>query len=164
LSSVDTEYTAILTRWHAQLPVTLPAARRCYTDLGGGPFNRPQIPSVASITTGNRTATLQAAMWVRLNVSGIRSGARPLGIDPACKTRRIGIVTQVLYFPLGFGLDWVLPVVDQLRAIFHRQSLSSGLVQFRDAEAPDWVELPDDLAAGWGRVDCANAYWVTETV
>lgn len=164
MSSVDTEYTAILTRWHAQLPATLPSARRDYTLLGGPPFNRPQLPSPGSITTANRTTQLQSAMWIRLDVTGIRSGARPIGIDPTCKSRRVGIATQILYYPLGYGLDWVLPVVDTLRAIFHRQSLSSGLVQFRDAEAPDWVSLPDDMAAGWGRVDLANSYWVTEVV
>ena len=161
-SSVETEYVQIVTLWRANCPVA--AARRCFTDLGGPTFDRPQIPSPASITTSNRETKLAGAVWIRLQIDGIAGSAYQMGIDPACKTRRIGSVTQHLYYPLGYGLDFVLPLVDSARAIFHRESLSSGLIQFRDAEAPLMVEIPADTSAGWGRFDLENTYWVSEAI
>lgn len=159
MSQIDAAYTAIVTYWRANCPVV--TARRCFTDLGGPPFDRPTI---GTITNAGRVAECAALVWIRLGIDGIGASTRPLGIDPACKTRSTGVVTQFVYYPLGYGLDFVLPIVDTARAVFHRQSLASGLVQMRDAWAPEHVELPDDRSGGWGRIDCQNPFWITETV
>lgn len=160
MSSVATEREAILTRWIANCPVA--ASRRDYSALGGKPFDRPQVPSIASITSSNRETVMGGLVWIRLAIDGVPRSARPQGIAPDCPQRRVGIVTQHIYYPLGWGEDFVRTKIDLARAVFHRQSLSSGLIQFRDSDAPDWIEMPEDLRAGWGRVDCATPYWVTE--
>lgn len=162
MSSAATEYGAIVAAWVASCPVA--ANRRDYAALGGPLFDRPKIPSPGTLTASNRLSVLGGVVWIRLAIDGVPRSARPQGIAPASPQRRIGFVTQHIYYPLGFGLDFALAKVDLARAVFHRQNLSSGLVQFRDAEAPDWIEMPEDVKAGWGRVDCANAYWVTEVV
>jgi len=162
MSSVATEYGAIVAYWNANCPVV--AARRCYTELGGKPFDRPQIPSVGSLTSANRLTVLGAAVWIWLQIDGVPRSARPQGIAPACPQRRIGAITQSIYYPLGFGLDFVLTKVDTARTVFHRVNLSSGLIQCRDTDGPDWISMPEDVAAGWGRVDVTTPYWVTEVV
>lgn len=159
MSSIDTGFTALVTRWRATCPVA--ENRRCYTELGGPTFNRPQV---GAITNATRFAVAQAAVWIQLAIRPIGGTARPQGIAPDCPTRWVGVVTQMVHYPLGFGLDFVLPLIDTARTIFHRQSLSSGLVQCRDAGAPEWVELDTNTLAGWGRYDIDNEFWMTEAV
>lgn len=160
--SLATAYGAIVTRWTGQ--TSFGATRRAYTDLGGPPFDRPQIPSAGSVTNANRLSVMTGVMWCRFDIRAIAGSERPQGIDPSCPTRFVGMVTRSIYYPLGYGFDFVLTRLDLERAIFHRQSLSSGLVQFRDCGAPEQIDLPDDRKAGWGRVDLDNEFWLTEVV
>lgn len=162
MSSVDTEYTAIVTYWRANCPVA--AARRDFSALGGPMFDRPKV-DWSAITNANRLATLQALIWIRLGIQGAAGSGRPLGIDPNSKSHRIGLITQQVFFPVvkeGAGLDFVLPIVDTARAVFHRVSLSSGLVLCRDTDAPVRIHNPENTEAGWGQFNVVTPYWLRE--
>jgi len=159
-SQVDNEYTAIVTHWRANCPVI--ESRRCYTDLGGPPFNRPQVPTFTSLT---RASVLAGVVWVSLSIIGVRGSARPQGISPTSQGHRLGLVSQSVHFPLGFGLDFVLPIVDDAREVFHRQTLtlSAGHLYFRDSDQPVRGDLPEQAESGWGHFNVVTPYWVRET-
>lgn len=159
--SMATAYGAIVTRWTGQ--TAFGTNRRAYTDLGGPPFERPTF-TAGSVTNANRKATMTGLMWCRFDIRPISGTERPQGISPDCPSRWVGVVTRSIYYPLGYGFDFLLTRLDLERAIFHRQSLASGVVQFRDCGAPEHVDLPDDRNAGWGRVDLDNEFWMTEAV
>lgn len=160
--SMATAYGAIVTRWTGQ--TSFGATRRAYTDLGGPPFDRPQIPTPGSVANANRLSVMTALLWCRFDIRPVSGTERQQGVSPTCPTRWVGVVTRSIYYPLGYGFDFVLTRLDLERAIFHRQSLSGGLVQFRDCGAPEHIDLPDDRNAGWGRLDLDNEFWITETV
>jgi hypothetical protein len=161
-SSVDAEYTAIVTQWRANCPVV--EARRCYTQLGGPPFNRPQI-SLTAITNSNRSATCAALVWVALSITGSPRSGRQICLDPTTgHTHREGNVYQQIFFPDGFGLDFVLPIVDTARGVFHRDSLASGVVRFRDSDAPIRIHTPEFAEAGWGQFNVVTPYYVREVI
>jgi len=167
-SQVDTEYSAIVARWLTNCPVA--EARRCYTQLGGSPFDRPQI-NTSTITNANRLTSLQALVWIQLSIQGFIRSGRQMGIDPNCQSHREAMVSQQVFYPEGFGLDFVLPIVDDCREIFHRVTLSSGLVQFRDSDAPMRVYEEDmrvigprSREAGWGQINVNTPYYVREVV
>ena len=161
MSSVQTAVTAIVTQFNANCPIA--SALRDTTEIGGPAFTRPTF-NKAAVTNLNRATKLADAVWVRLGIDFVNGSATPQGIAPTSPTRTIGFVRQHIFYPAGFGSDFVLSVVDTSRSIFHRQTLSSGLLQFRDADAPVAIELPEDMSAGWARFDVQTAFWMTETV
>lgn len=160
--SVALELPAIVAHWQTNCPVV--DARRAYTDLGGPAFNRPVIPAAETIATGTVDATLSALVWIRLSLTGVSRSGRPMGIDPNSQTHREGLAVQQVFYPLGYGLKFVLAKLDLARAVFHRETLSSGLVRFRDSDAPVAIDIPDNDAAGWGQFNITTPYWVRETV
>jgi len=156
VSSVDTEYTAIVTYWRANCPVV--EARRSYRHLGGELFDRPKIVLSATPTL----TTLQALVWIALSIQGVPGSARPQGISPTSTGHREGLIFQQVFYPFGHGFDFVLPIVDLARAVFHRKSLSIALVQCRDSDAPVRVDAPEGTAEGWGQYNVVTPYWVRE--
>lgn len=161
-STAATEWAAIVAYWRTNCPVV--EARRCYTAVGGPPFNRPQIPSASSITTGNRLATMSALVWISLGIVGVPRSGRKMGINASSHTERFGLIVQSVYYPTGYGLDFVLPLVDDAREVFHRQTLSSGLIVCRDSDAPFQVAMPPEAEAGWGMFNVTTPYYLREQV
>jgi hypothetical protein len=162
MSQIATAFEAIVTRWQAQ--TAIPAARRAFVHLGGKPFDRTALPSPTTITNLNRETVVDDAVWVAFDIRPINGTERQQGISPTCPTRWVGTVTRHVYYPLGYGLKFLLPILDDERAIFHRVSLSNGLVTFRDCAPPESIDFEEDRTAGWGRYDIDNPFWVTEVV
>ena len=161
-STVATEYAAIVAYWRTNCPVV--EARRCYTHLSGAKFNRPQIPTPEAITTANRFATLQALVWVALQIIGVPRSGRKMGIQTNSHTERLGLISQSVFYPTGYGLDFVTPLLDDAREVFHRVTLSSGLIVCRDSDPPFQVQQPDESAAGWGQFNVTTPYYLREQV
>lgn len=160
--SLSASYSAIVAHW--QGATAFAANRTAYTHMGGPEFDRPPIPSTSTVTSMTRVAVMTALLWCRFDVRIVRGTERQHGVSPTCPTRHNGYVVRSIYYPLGYGFDFVLTRLDLERKIFHRQNLASGVLQFRDCGAPEHIELPDDMAAGWGRVDLDNSFWSTEVV
>ena len=169
MSSVKTAVTAIVIQFKANTPVsetptaTAPSGLVDFTELSGVSFVRPTLDK-AAVTTLNRSTKAAAATYIKVGIDFVSGSGTQFGIDPTGRTRTLGFVRQHVYYPLGFGLDFALTIVDSARAIFHRQVLSSGLLQFRDSDGPVAVDIPEDRAAGWGRFDVQTPFWMTDTV
>ena len=113
---------------------------------------------------GAHQLTLAGIVWGSLNIIGVPRSGRKMGINTGAHTERLGLITQQIFFPTGFGLDFVLPIVDNAREVFHRQTLSSGLIVCRDTDAPFQVFSPPEAEAGWGQFNVTTPYYLREQV
>lgn len=161
-SLADAEWTAIVTRFKAAAPQS--ASLWDFSQIGGPVFDRPKLTGLSTLASADRLTTLQGKVWITLSILGTAGSGRPQGISPTSQTHREGMTVQSVHFPLGHGFDFVMPVVDDCREVFHRQSLSlsGGYVHFRDADPPVRADRPEHAASGWGFFNVFTPYWVRE--
>lgn len=159
VSQAENEYAAIVTYWKANCPVA--ASLRAFESIGGPVFDRPVVPT---FTNATRKTVLAGVTWVSLDIQGVPFTGVQQGLDPYSKSYRNGIVVQSIHFPLGGGLDFVMPVVDDARQVFHRKTLTlaAGWVHFRDSDQPVRGDLPEMRQEGWGFFNVVTPYWVEE--
>jgi len=151
---------AIRAAYAAAPPV--PAARVDLTDLGGAAFTPPAIPALtAAMSTAARHAALAGAVWIRLQIVGA-PGSRPLHLGSWSPTVMRGAVNQAIFYPAGFGQQFVESIVAAAQALFHRVDLLGGEIRFRDAEEPVDAEQPE--GSKFAQIHVVNPFTVYAAV
>lgn len=128
---------AIRAAYAAALPIggLVPDERIDKTALGGKPFTPPVVPALLGLDAAEKLAALQGAIWIRIAIVGVLGG-RPMHLGAWSKTETQGSVHQQIFYPAGYGEDFVAPVVDAALAVFHRQSYLGADVRFHDSLEP----------------------------
>lgn len=130
-----TRQLAIRLHYEANLPV--PVDRVDLTSFNGAPFKPPALPALtASMSPAEKLAALQGAIWIRLQRTVYRSSQQPFHLGANAPTESRGSLDQHLFYPRGYGEDFVGPIVVAAQLVFHRQRLDSAGIRFLDAGEP----------------------------
>ncbi len=140
---------AILTYWAAN--TTVAAANRALDSFNGPRFEPPAI----------NTATPATAIWCRLTNVTLPRTTRPFGIGSAAHRYYEGLVYRQVFIPRGFAEAIADSIIEAELALFHRKTLASGLVRFRDCYVPERIPPSEDDAA-WSQVNVVNPYYVID--
>lgn len=137
---------ALLAHYEANAPVALDRVDR--VALNGPPtFKPPKIPDLTGLSAPAKLAALQAAIWIRVGFYAVPKSGRPLHLGAWAPTETKAAVIQQVFAPAGYGEDFLLPILDAARQVFHRVHLLGGDVRFHDSDDPMTVETDD--ASKW---------------
>lgn len=128
--------------------------------LGGKPFKPPGLPNLTGMNSTERKAALAAVVWVRLEmVAAGRGSARllVLGADSPTETR--GQILRRIFYPDGYGDDFLTPIVDAEMEIFHpSHQLANSAIRFEETEEPESIPADPD-SPKWASIEIATNYF-----
>jgi len=144
------EQDAIYSYWRTNAPVS--AALRDESEWNGSAFDPPKVnPSSPS-----------SAIWIRFFQRAVQRSGRPFAIGGSAPTYRQGLIYQSIFYPRGFGEQFVAATINAAAALFHRRLLASDpQIQCGDTHPPERIP-PDDESAEWMQVNVLTPYEVIE--
>lgn len=140
---------AVRAHYEANAPVALDRIDR--VALNGPPtFKPPKLPDLTGLSGAAKLAALQSAVWIRVSFHTVPKSGRPLHLGAWSPTETKAAVHQQIFAPAGYGEDFLLPILDAARAVFHRQHLLGGDIRFHDSEDPITV-TPEADGSKWAQ-------------